>query len=101
MSKRKRIAISGMGRIGRSILKINLLNNDFDVAFCNDINPDIKNLVYLLNYDSTYGSSENRFSFIEQKISYNNHNFNYLYKIHSWKSSGISMMSIFLYYHQD
>ena len=80
MSKRKRIAISGMGRIGRSILKINLLNNDFDVAFCNDINPDIKNLVYLLNYDSTYGSSENRFSFIEQKISYNNHNFNYLYK---------------------
>ena len=34
------------------------------------MNPDIKNLVYLLNYDSTYGSSENRFSFIEQKISY-------------------------------
>ena len=101
MSKRKRIAISGMGRIGRSILKINLLNNDFDVAFCNDINPDIKNLVYLLNYD--------RLTEVQKiDLVLSNRKFHAItiisiifIKIHSWKSSGISMMSIFLYYHQD
>ncbi len=59
-----KIAISGLGRIGRSVLKINLLSDKFEVSFCNDVNPDIENLAYLLNYDSTYGK-------FQKKISYN------------------------------
>tara|TARA_B100000035_G_scaffold292801_1_gene281711 strand:+ start:1712 stop:2743 length:1032 start_codon:yes stop_codon:yes gene_type:complete len=50
------IAINGFGRIGRSIFKI---INDFkfiNIKFINDINPSLDNLIYLLKYDSTYGT---------------------------------------------
>jgi glyceraldehyde 3-phosphate dehydrogenase len=55
-----RIGINGFGRIGRAIYRINHQKKLFDIVAVNDINPDIKNMVYLLQYDTTYGRfSEN------------------------------------------
>ena len=55
MAKRPRLAINGFGRIGRAITKLNMKYQKFDLVLINDINPNCDNLVYLLNYDSTYG----------------------------------------------
>ncbi len=48
-----KIAINGLGRIGRQILKI-ALENKIDVVAINDL-IDINSLVYLIKYDSVYG----------------------------------------------
>ena len=50
-----RIGINGFGRIGRSLLRVNMINNDFDVVLINDIDPSIENHAYLLEFDSIYG----------------------------------------------
>ena len=65
-----KLGINGIGRIGRHILK-NLLESGKDVVIINDINPDIKNVVYTLNYDTIYGRSKHKFEVIDDKtISY-------------------------------
>lgn len=53
-----RIAINGFGRIGRAVFKI-ALEKGYDVAAVNDL-TDIKNLVYLLKFDSVYGRYDKR-----------------------------------------
>ncbi|HXR84955.1 MAG TPA: type I glyceraldehyde-3-phosphate dehydrogenase [Hanamia sp.] len=50
-----RIAINGMGRIGRLLFRRLIENGQFDVVAVNDIMP-VDNLVYLLKYDSVYGT---------------------------------------------
>ncbi len=50
-----KIAINGLGRIGRSILRQMSKDNNFDIVFLNDPKITIENLAYLLKYDSTYG----------------------------------------------
>ncbi len=49
-----RVAINGLGRIGRAFLKIAIDNPDLEVVAVNDLG-DLENLVYLLKYDSAYG----------------------------------------------
>jgi len=53
--KKPRVLINGFGRIGRAITRINLDHDKFELVAVNDINPDAKNMAYLLKYDSTYG----------------------------------------------
>jgi len=55
------IGINGYGRIGRVIHRIISNSSDMKLVAINDINPDIKNLAYLANYDSTYGPAKNKF----------------------------------------
>lgn len=50
-----KVGINGFGRIGRSIYRIIKEQNLFDIAVINDINPEAKNMAYLLKYDSEYG----------------------------------------------
>ena len=57
-----KIGINGFGRIGRSIFRNNLEKQTFEVLAINDINPDIDNIVYTLNYDTLYDRSPVRFS---------------------------------------
>lgn len=52
-----RIAINGMGRIGRLLFRRLVTHPDFELVAVNDIMP-IDNLVYLLKYDSVYGTFE-------------------------------------------
>lgn len=49
------IAINGVGRIGKSVLHYLLESKNFKIKLINDLNPDLENLCYLINYDSTYG----------------------------------------------
>ncbi len=50
-----RIAINGMGRIGRLLFRRLIGHPDFEVVAVNDIMPP-ENLAYLVKYDSVYGT---------------------------------------------
>ena len=50
-----KIGLNGFGRIGRAITRITEERNDCEIVAFNEIDPDIKNAVYLLRYDSVYG----------------------------------------------
>ena len=50
----KRIAINGIGRIGRASIKIILETPGLELVAVNDIAP-IDNIVYLIKYDSVHG----------------------------------------------
>ncbi|NDJ77317.1 MAG: type I glyceraldehyde-3-phosphate dehydrogenase [Chloroflexi bacterium] len=54
-----KIAINGMGRIGRAALKIALDTPELKVVAVNDIVP-LDNIAYLLKYDTAYGRFEKR-----------------------------------------
>ncbi len=49
-----RVAINGLGRIGRAALKIILDSSQLELAAVNDLIP-ADNLAYLLRYDTVYG----------------------------------------------
>lgn len=49
-----KVAINGMGRIGRATLKIILDHTNLDLVAVNDLMP-LDNLVYLLKFDTVYG----------------------------------------------
>ncbi len=50
----KKLAINGLGRIGRATLKIIMERNDVELVAVNDLVP-VSNLAYLLKYDTVYG----------------------------------------------
>jgi glyceraldehyde 3-phosphate dehydrogenase/glyceraldehyde-3-phosphate dehydrogenase (NAD(P)) len=52
----KKIAINGMGRIGRLILRHFLTDpsDHIDIAACNDLTP-LEDIAYLMKYDSVHG----------------------------------------------
>jgi glyceraldehyde 3-phosphate dehydrogenase len=52
-----RVAINGLGRIGRAALKIILDTPQLELAAVNDIVP-AENIAYLLKYDTVYGRYE-------------------------------------------
>ncbi len=54
-----KVAINGMGRIGRAALKIIMDQPELDLVAVNDLMP-IDNLAYLLNYDTAYGRYKHR-----------------------------------------
>jgi glyceraldehyde 3-phosphate dehydrogenase len=54
-----KVAINGLGRIGRSVFKILIANAELEVAAINDVTP-ADNLAYLLNHDTVYGRYANR-----------------------------------------
>lgn len=54
-----RIGINGFGRIGRAITRITTQRDDVEVVAINDLTV-LENLVYLYNYDSTYGRARPR-----------------------------------------
>jgi len=62
-----KIAINGLGRIGRAVLKIVLDNPDIQVVGINDLVP-VENLAYLLKYDSVYGKYEKELDFDENNL---------------------------------
>lgn len=71
--RKMRVLLNGLGRIGRAIVRINLENDFFELAAINDINPDNKNMAYLLKYDCTYGKLLNQISSDETYIYIDGH----------------------------
>ncbi len=54
-----RIAINGMGRIGRLLFRRLIKDKELQIVAVNDIMP-VDNLAYLLKYDSVYGTYEDQ-----------------------------------------
>jgi len=51
-----KVAINGLGRIGRAFLKLARNREEIEIVAVNDLG-DIENLAYLLRYDTAYGVS--------------------------------------------
>ena len=66
-----RVGINGAGRIGRHLIRQICNDKKFNLSLINEINPDIKNIVYLLNHDSAY-ELEKKFSHKNKDILLNN-----------------------------
>ena len=49
-----RVAINGLGRIGRAVLKLVMDEPSLELVAVNDL-TDVENLAYLLRYDTVYG----------------------------------------------
>ena len=66
-----RIAINGMGRIGRLLFRRLVHHPEIELVAINDImDPD--NLAYLIKYDSVYGTFEDAVSISEQSLTVKN-----------------------------
>ncbi len=67
-----RIAINGMGRIGRLLFRRLMQSPGVEIVALNDI-MEPENLVYLLKYDSVYGTYPYEMRFEEGALLVNNH----------------------------
>ncbi|WP_418180000.1 glyceraldehyde 3-phosphate dehydrogenase NAD-binding domain-containing protein [Aliarcobacter lanthieri] len=65
---RLKVLINGAGRIGKAVLKQLLNMKDFEIVSINDINPYIENIVYSINYDSTYGKFDDKFKILDNNF---------------------------------
>jgi glyceraldehyde 3-phosphate dehydrogenase len=66
-----RIAINGMGRIGRLLFRRLIEQEQFEIVAVNDTMP-LDNLVYLLKYDSVYGTFERNIDILNGSIEVHN-----------------------------
>lgn len=62
---KEKVLINGIGRIGKAVLKQLLLDDKFEIVAINEVNPYIENIVYSINYDSTYGAYDDKFKIID------------------------------------
>ncbi len=62
-----KIAINGMGRIGRAALKVIVATPELELVAVNDI-VSVENIAYLLKYDSVYGIYEKEVSHDENNL---------------------------------
>lgn len=62
-----RVAINGLGRIGRAFLKVAVERPELEIVAVNDLG-DIHNLAYLLKYDTAYGVSKFAVEVIDGKL---------------------------------
>lgn len=62
-----RVAINGLGRIGRAALKIILDTPQLELVAVNDIG-ELENMAYLLKYDTVYGRYEREVSTADGKL---------------------------------
>ncbi len=62
------ILLNGVGRIGKSIVRIANSFENINIVAINELNTNIDNIAYSINYDSTYGRFEDRYSVEEKTI---------------------------------
>ena len=59
MKKKIKVGLNGLGRIGRHIFKMCIDDpHIIELVGINELNPDLNNWAYTLNYDSIYGQSK-------------------------------------------
>jgi glyceraldehyde 3-phosphate dehydrogenase len=62
-----KVAINGLGRIGRAALKLAVAQPELDVVAVNEIGS-LENMVYLLRYDTVYGRYERQVEAVDGKL---------------------------------
>lgn len=60
-----KVLLNGIGRIGKAVLQQLIENKNFEIVTINEINPYLENIVYSINYDSTYGCLTDKFKIVE------------------------------------
>lgn len=75
--KKIRVAINGVGRIGRAFLKLAQKNPEIEVIAINDLSQ-VDNIIYLLTYDSVYGRSSAKIEKKGDNISLDNKEIKFL-----------------------
>ena len=73
MKRKLRVGLNGLGRIGRHIFKMCINDPQLELVGINEINPDLNNWAYTLNYDSIYGQSKYKSYAENNKILCNAH----------------------------
>lgn len=68
-----KILLNGVGRIGKAILRILIEDERFQIVAINEINPHINNIVYSINYDSTYKRLKDKFIIDKNHIKNSKH----------------------------
>ena len=63
-----RVLLNGVGRIGKAILRIALGDKSLNIVAINELNSNIENLAYSINYDSTYGRLDDKFEVVDNSI---------------------------------
>ncbi len=71
-----KIAINGMGRIGRAALKVIMETPGLELVAVNDIVP-AENIAYLLRYDSVYGKYNKKVEAAEGQLTVDGHRISY------------------------
>ena len=56
-----RVLLNGLGRIGKNIFRLALQNKKINIVAINEINNNIENIAYNINFDSTYGNLKDKF----------------------------------------
>ena len=91
----KKVAINGLGRIGRATLKIILESDDLELVAVNDLVP-VSNLAYLLKYDSVYGRYEKEVKHDDNSLTIDGHKIKVLNEKDPeklpWKTLGIDLV---------
>lgn len=67
VEKKIKVGINGFGRIGRAFLKIAWDNPEIEIVAVNDLG-DLKNMAYLLKYDTVYGTWKNDVKTVDGSI---------------------------------
>jgi glyceraldehyde 3-phosphate dehydrogenase len=90
------IGINGFGRIGRAIFRLISKNKDINVSVINDINPDIKNICYTLQYDSIHGKFKDQVHSKNNEIIIGNKKIKYFHKKKvdeiNWKKYNVDIL---------
>ena len=68
MNNKIKVGINGLGRIGRHLFKMCIDDPLIEIVGINELNPDLDNWAYMLNYDSIYGQSKYKSEIKNKKI---------------------------------
>ncbi len=68
MNNKIKVGINGLGRIGRHLFKMCIDDPLIEIVGINELNPDLNNWAYMLNYDSIYGQSKYKSEIKNEKI---------------------------------
>ena len=89
------VAINGLGRIGRAVLKNIIGRTDINVKAVNDLAP-IANLAYLLRYDSVYGKFKGTLEVAADELQINEHSVQVLNQANPeqlpWEELGVDLV---------
>jgi glyceraldehyde 3-phosphate dehydrogenase len=91
-----RIGINGFGRIGRAIFRLLIECEDLEVVLVNDLNNDINNICYMINYDSIYGALKTKYNVESDVLVAKDHSFKVVSQMNisnvDWQSEGVDYL---------
>jgi len=56
-----KVLLNGVGRIGKAILRIVQEDKNLNIVAINELNTSLENIIYSINYDSTYAKLDDKF----------------------------------------